>query len=111
MCNTRHFPVAPANYWPTISLSLYANNKLLFTRPTQKHWWLDGFDPYATMTNPNNLTVIADIDFGYEEIAKGFVDNVRAGKKGEGISYRGKVTSALNMSSSRIGSKVSITWR
>ena len=110
MCKTRHFPVAPVNYWPTISLSLYANNKLLFTRPTQRHWWLDGFDPYAANTNPNNLTVKADIDFGYVEIAKGFDQYVRAGKKGEGINYKGKVTSTLNMTRTRIGSCVSITW-
>lgn len=95
--SSRHYPVSPSAKWPTISMTMKIYGRVIFNRPAQTHWWLNGFSPSTPMTNPNNIVVVATIDFNDAEVAKWFRRNIDYGAIGEG-TYPRQVTRALNIS-------------
>lgn len=101
--------------WPTVSMSLYvgtdSTKELVFSRPTQKHWWLDGFNPNAPYTDPNNLTLDAVIDFGNSDVAQKFADkeNLKSGAYGRTYGMN-LFENPWNIHTTVTGTSVTISW-
>ena len=103
-----------------MSLSLYRDNKLLFTRKQQYSWWLTGFTPGAltgfgiTPDATDDLTIDARLTFTDEDMMNAFIGGLKevtsiehnATKKTRNFKFEvGK-----NYSVNRSENSVSINW-
>ena len=108
-----------------MSLNLYRDGKLLFSRHQQYSWWLTGFVP-GTLNSfgieydtPQALTVDSKLVFADEEMMDAFIEGLKkvdhvehnATKKQRPISFKLNDNSAPNhYSVNRAEHSVSLTW-
>lgn len=59
-----------------MSLQLYVGDELLFERPEDLHWWINGFKIDDTYYPPSSLTMISTLTMRDEEMKDAFVDAV-----------------------------------
>lgn len=75
-----------------MSMTLYDNDREIFTVKSEKHWWLSGFklEPSA---NKNDMTLKFSIDFQDEGYATAF--SAAAEKKGIEIEQNGSIVNGI----------------
>lgn len=118
--NRKYFKCADDEMLIKMSLSLYRNGKLLFSRKQQYSWWLTGFIPGAlnnfgfTFDSPQDLTVDSMLTFTDEAMMDAFIEGLKATtivehnatKKTRDIKFEyGK-----NYTVNRATCSVSLTW-
>ncbi len=55
-----------------VSMQLTHGDKILVDKPTQRHWWITGFNMSGTMYLPKSLTLSFTIEMPDEEMLKAF---------------------------------------
>ena len=116
----KYFKCAEDDMLIKMSLSLYRDGKLLFTRKQQYSWWLTGFVPGMldnwgfTYDSPQSLTVDSMLTFKDEAMMDAFIEGLKnctivehnATKKTRAIKFEyGK-----NYTVNRTTNSVSLTW-
>ena len=48
---------------------------LIEYKPSEKQWWITGFDPYEQNVNAKDLTVVYTVEFDDKDMFEGFKKN------------------------------------
>ena len=77
-----------------MTLSLYKRSKnkteaIFNWAPTEKQWWITGFNPEFTNPNPKNMAMVCSIDFLNNDLYSAFKnESIRnQNKKGYGLLF------------------------
>ena len=121
----KYFKCADDDMLIKMSLSLYRDGKLLFSRHEQYSWWLTGFVPGMlddwgfTYDSPQALTVDSKLIFQDEEMMDAFIEGLKkttivehnSSKRTREINFAYNNTSEPNhYSVNRATNSVSFTW-